>query len=433
MSTSTMNKVKIVVILFYLALFVGLALFDERPNAEMVKEMERKLPEVIDTANVWVAIVGFASPQGISPYSWGEERLRKAKDAAASKEDVVTFLNNDKKMITLSFQGERPSFNKGGNHTILEYVKTNKAEVGDLLQKNRALMNRYKSLYSYTLYIESLDFSSYTPLPLFSLVLDAVRLNVLQIAIRANQGDIVGAINEMRWDMEFWRMVSGNSTTLVSKLVSLVALNIDLGVAAELGTMRELTRKELQVIDDILRSFDRGEVSFVEPFRGESHFLYKQVKDSHLYFSSFEKLIVKQTATNNRIYLDFQEYGRLAELSAQQFSAKVRGRNSENEGTRSIGIPFLYNPVGELLAVMPQAQGFQSYIVRGHNVEGLRRLAWLKVHIKAENIPKKQIPQFLDAHASDFGNPYGGQMQWEPSKGSIFFNDLSRTKVELYL
>jgi hypothetical protein len=69
-------------------------------------------------------------------------------------------------------------------------------------------------------------------------------------------------------------------------------------------------------------------------------------------------------------------------------------------------------------------------------MEGLRRLAWLKVLAGIEKVPLEKMQQFLDDHARDLGNPYtGGSMMWNPAKGSIYFNDLNTRKkpVEIFL
>ena len=240
----------------------------------------------------------------------------------------------------------------------------------------------------------------------------------------------------VRNDMEFWRFVARSSTTLISRLVSFSALSNDLRFTADLGTLRTLTAKELALVNDILRPFQHDEIALTKSFRGENRYLYKileqlRQKNSHALFT----IVIKPHATNNHTYANFQKYIRFAELPPQQYALAMKQHQEETEGISKIGIPFLCNPVGEILCTIGDLQGYTSYIEKGHNVEGLRRLALLKVLMRKERVSLNQVQPFLDAHASDLGNPYTGTaMTWDPKKGSILFDDTSGKKpVELFL
>jgi hypothetical protein len=94
----------------------------------------------------------------------------------------------------------------------------------------------------------------------------------------------------------------------------------------------------------------------------------------------------------------------------------------------------LYNPTGEILALI-SIPHLSAYIETGHNMEGLRRLALLKVLAHAEGLPPQRMQAFLDAHAADLGDPYTSKpMKWDAEKRRIYFPRLSgEGSVELYL
>ena len=54
----TMIRLKYSIIFFYLALFVFLALFDERLDPELAQGLAKPHPEVIDPDNAWMAMLG---------------------------------------------------------------------------------------------------------------------------------------------------------------------------------------------------------------------------------------------------------------------------------------------------------------------------------------------------------------------------------------
>jgi hypothetical protein len=147
-------------------------------------------------------------------------------------------------------------------------------------------------------------------------------------------------------------------------------------------------------------------------------------------------LLFKSNATQNRMYADYQEFIRWAELPSQEFAQKMKMQKVDKATIRRIGLSFLYNPAGEFLASIGQsAPGIQNYIEKGHNLEGLRRLACLKVLAQKEHVSPERMPQFLARHTLNLGNPYtGGAITWDEKKGSISFKDLSGEKtVEIYL
>ncbi|MCM2359154.1 MAG: hypothetical protein NDI77_13475 [Geobacteraceae bacterium] len=434
MTALTLKRMKFAIILFYLSLFVGLALYDEKPDPELAREMARPLPEILEPGNAWIVFLGFASPEGVTPYVRGEEMIRKLQGAALTDNNFVEFYKSvvDSKS-ELSFQGKMPSFYGTKDGGMLTFAAEHPDEIAALLRNNRVLLSRYESLRTYPRYTEPLDYGYVTPSPKFSPLRSAQRTRLLQLAARAGQGDVAGALAGVREDAEFWRFIARSSTTLISKLISFSALNIDLRFAAELGAHRPLNKQEMEIVRDILRPFDNGEVSLAGALRGEARYgqrgmeleIRQQAKNSR----GLDSLLFKANATRNRMYADSRDYIRLAGMNPQKFALEVKKREDDNKGIRRIGIPFLYNPAGEILTMIGQSAGMPKYIEKGHNLEGLRRLSTLKVLSRLEDVPPERMQQFLDSHSRELGNPYtGAPMTWDSKKGSISFTDISGEK-----
>jgi hypothetical protein len=195
----------------------------------------------------------------------------------------------------------------------------------------------------------------------------------------------------------------------------------------------------MQMVQEILRPFAVDEASLAGTLRGEARYGQRGMELSYrqeLKSWNPENLLLKTNATRNRMYSDYQAFIRLAELPPRMFALVAKRQVAEKTSIRRIGIPFLYNPAGEFLASIGQsAPGIQNYIEKGHNMEGLRRLACLKVLIHKEKVPPDRMQQFLATHVQDLGNPYtGGAMTWDGKKKSISFKDLSGEKsVDIYL
>jgi len=208
----------------------------------------------------------------------------------------------------------------------------------------------------------------------------------------------------------------------------------DVFFGAELGSYHSLSAKELEIMHDILRPFDSGETAVTKVMMNEFRHLKKvmALSDSQKTWE-LSDIFWKRNATANRMYTAFKDVVRLGELTPQKFAIEMKKHSDDDR--RRIGIPFLYNPAGEMLAVIAKDASWSDIVGKEHDLEGLRRLAWLKVLIHRENVPRTDIQQFLDAHANDFGNPYTGEpMKWDPVSGSIFCTRLSeKRQAELFL
>lgn len=436
-----MKRMKYTIIGFYLALFVGLAWYDEKPAPGLVREMARTLPETIEPGNAWIAFLGFAAPEGVSPYAYGEQKMQKLKAAVSTGKNYTEFLTSiiEDGKSELRFQGKLPSFYTSKDDGMLPYAAVHRNEIAALRHDNEELLQRYEALRTYARYNEPLDYGFFTPMPGFAPLRNAQKIKLLHLAEIANQGDMTRALAGVREDMEFWRFVSRSSSTLISKLISFANLHADLRFAAELGASRPLNASEMQMVQEILRPFAVDEASLAATLRGEARYGQRGMELSFRQeFKAWNpsNLLFKSNATQNRMYADYQEFIRLAELPPQEFAQKMQKQKVDKATIRRIGLPFLYNPAGELLASIGQnAPGIQNYIEKGHKLEGLRRLACLKVLAYKEHVPPVRMPQFLASHTRDLGNPYtGGAMTWDGEKGSISFKDLSGEKtVEIYL
>jgi hypothetical protein len=432
-----MKKVWIAVIIFYTALFTGLFLYDERPDPAMERETATPLPELIEPGNAWVVMLGLSAPSATSPFEWGKKVMKQAKEAALSGKgsEEMPLLSYDD-IHRLSFRGELPSFHDAQGKGMMPYAGAHTDAIAESLRVNRELVRRYEALRDCPRYTEPLDWGLSAPLPSFLSVRNVQKLILLRLAVEAGQGDMVSALEQVRKDAEFWRLISRRASTILSKMISIAMVSADLRFAAELGASRTLTERERDILHDILRPFDHGEASLTAAFHGEARYFLKGM-DLTLWNkknrSFLETIFFKPNATRNRMYSYWRSLIRLSELPPRTLAQEMKKYEKGETFSARIGLPFLYNPAGEILAVIGQSN-FPAYMEKGHNLEGLRRLAVLKYLSRQQGIHPEGMRRFLEAHAADLGNPFTGRaMTWNPKAGSISFQDVSGKKtVEIF-
>jgi hypothetical protein len=443
MSATIMKWTKAAVICFYLSVIVGLALYDESPRPELAQDATPPLPEILESGNVWIAFLGFDAPQGVSPYVHGEEKMLKRREAlVAGKKDRTSSIPVEDDKSDLIFKGKLPSFTNKKDGGMLAFAAAHPEEIAALSDANEELLHRYEELAKFPRSNEPLDCGFFGPTVGYLLIKRACRLNLLRLADKALRGDMETALVGVRRDAEFWRLIARSSNTLISKCVALAIIRMHLSFTAELATSRQMNGEESAIVRDILRPFEKGEVGFAGALRGECRYAQNSLRLIWLQAKSWNfgtGFVYKPNATCNRLYEDRQASGivPMAEMGAREFALQMRKESDSPNGMRRLGIPLLYNPVGEIIAV--RSRGFNRhllvYIELGHNLEGFRRLSRLKVLAHAENILPDGMRQFLDSHEADLGNPYtDAPMEWNPKRLSISFTDLDGKRIsEIFL
>lgn len=439
MSPTTMKWTKRAVICFYVLVIAGLALYDEEPAPELARQMAKPLPEIVEPGNAWVVFSGFNAPHGMSPYFRGEEKMKKLLGGKTGRDSLP--LDNDEK-TGLQFKGKIPSFSGSKDNGMLAFAEKHRDEVVTLSRDNEELLERYERLMQFTRYNEPVAYGFFAPVPSYLPIKQACVTNLLQLACKACQGDTESAMERVRKDAEFWRLISRSSNTLISKCVAIAILRFHLRLAADLGGSGRLSDKDLAIVGDVLRPFDKGEMSFVGSLRGEMRYGLQSLRlvRSEAKWWDMIAHLCKPNATENRFYEDWQRSGslQLAEMTSPQFALEQKKKGvGDLEGTRRIGIPFLYNPLGEIMAFRNAGNFpyYSAYVTIGHDMEGFRRLSCLKVLSRTEHIPREGMQKFLESHKTELGNPYTGDpMIWNPEKSSISFATFDGQRaVEIFL
>ncbi|PLX97480.1 MAG: hypothetical protein C0622_12975 [Desulfuromonas sp.] len=424
---TTFNKIRLLLWIFYPTLLFGLLLYDEAPLPERVELMTAPRPEVLSDDNLWLAMLGFAAPEGETSVAYGKRYLGII-DEAFNRGDFQAAWNaifNDPPTIKL--QADLPS--KIYKLGFLECVVEHPEEVSLWLRENAELVRRYRELRSYSCFVEPLDFGAYMPFPGFSQLRNGQVGIFFETALKADRGDIAGAFSEVEKDVEFWRFVLRNSETFITRLIAIACMTRDLEFVSDLGAKYPLDTESEVTQEKILRSFAAEELSFEKVIIGEIRYLLANFEIQDKVFPkgwSWDALLYKSDATLNQVVRINENRLYLASLSPRQFAQTLRVTPDCYENNWRMGLSFLYNPTGEILAVMASSISFSNFMESGHELEGIRRIAWLKILASREEVPPQEMPQFLQEHAAELGNPYTGKaMNWDAEQNRIFFPKLN--------
>ncbi len=432
----SMKKIWIGIILFYVGIFTFMALYDEKLSPEVESLLQEKRAIIIEPGNAWLPIVGAEAPAGQDPFEYGMAKLKKVQSITNNAQRMEYLVESVAAMDKqhLEFKGKMPGFYGTDGMGIIAYARTNRAAAEKLIADNSEMLSRHENLHRYKNYNEPLATGIMSPTPNLSILRNGQRLKLLQLAIKAEEGNLEGALYGLEQEVRFAELLATRTKVLITKFMGNITLETNMRFAADLAVNFKLNNHQLGRLKAVLKPFENGEASMTTAFEGEAVYMLNSIMWDLKYSDEKApgKVFLKPNAMRNRMYDNMRQLIALSKLTAAEYANDVNKAGIENSGLNKIGLSFLYDPVGEVLAQVYQGASFASYIERGHNLEGLRRLALLKIMIKEEQIPKMQIQPFLDRNAKELGNPYNGKAaRWELHKGKIVFQGATE-KSEIY-
>jgi hypothetical protein len=423
----------IVPVFVYLSL---LGFYDENPSEQMLAVISKPTPEVVKSGNAWLAFLGFDAPDSIDPFEFGTQKMRRLEQKISSGEiySLEKAAQTDESYPSFKVKGDLPKLNKAYNSGALKYARSNSKKVEKLIRENRDLVDRYEALRQYTEYAEPVDYSFYTQFPKLTLIRDAQYLWRLKLARLYDKGNKEAAVRALKDDIFFWSFIAKNSRIVIGKLIAITCLNSDFKLAAELGANPASNLKQYTALSDMLRPFNKDETLMTEAFIGELRAMLKVVEITNESARTKGRMGFKLNATRNRVYENWTRALALSKSNSQEYAKEVAALKGSSNVDHRFSIARLYNPAGEALAGLAEINAYR-YIERGHELEGLRRLALLKILLRTEKISQSDIEKFLDSRKADLGNPYTGEpMKWDPKQQSLYFDKISGNgKVEIYL
>ena len=136
----------------------------------------------------------------------------------------------------------------------------------------------------------------------------------------------------------------------------------------------------------------------------------------------FGKFLFKKHATEN---FRAEKWSRFIEMTntdpANLDSAHVAYDRWE-QSKLSFGARYVYNPVGKLLISVEATSmnNFYKYALKTYDAAAMQRLAKLTYEIRKQQIPRNDIPAFMQQHPEWSTHPVDGhQFAWNSEKGEV--------------
>jgi hypothetical protein len=432
-------------------LFLGVPLllaainaFDEDLKPEAVAFADFSGEEVAPEQNGYYAWVGFRVPVGENPHARGvhvvaqiNEKLDMTPREAV---DTNAFLGAQALKFTNNLAGLCGRDATG----CLDRFRDKTGDIEEQVRENKLLLERYRALYRYPHFHETIKPRYYAPL--FYDPASVSGLVRAQLALHALRGDHQQALRQLRDDTLFWRRILIDSRSLVGKMIAVAAIQRNAQLTSEIIARYPTNKDTLALATQAMQPLTAQEHDLTKAYRNEfalnMHFFTTLPAEQRelcttLSFAAcaIDRLtttfLFKPNATINRSFMNFRETAARSKLTALEFLKQTKESQASDQYDWDwlSSWHFAYNPIGKILNTIAMPT-YDSYTARVHNLDGFLRLVSLSLAAKGQAVHDTDLPGFISRAQPNFRNPYTSEpMKWDAEKRAIYFDGMGDDKL----
>jgi hypothetical protein len=423
-----------------LLLIFGINLIDQRidPAAVSALDFSAQAP-IADAENAYYALYGFRAAASADPHAAG---IAFVTSANSRKERAVP--EAVRAPEELKFIGSTEELCKQRRENCLRQYRAKQGDIRKLARRNSVLLDRYRALYRYPAFQETLDKrfldTSFPPFPG-----DEHRVELALIGLAALDGETESALRALAADTLFWRRVLERTNTLITKMIATSFLDQNFALLSEIVQRYQHQPGVLSSAKIMVAPLTAAERSCAEAFRAEYAWqagLFVAASEGHfddtglfdenpsVMGRALTRLMLQPNATINLLLSHYQTTVRIAEASAEELveMSDMLAREEE-QVTDIIRWDMVYNPVGKVLAAIsaPSTYAYARYAGRVHNLDGRMRLVALQLALYEGRVPDGRIANTIAARPAAYHDPYrNAAMTWDPKRRAILFWGIGR-------
>jgi len=376
--------------------------------------------------------------------------------AASRVADFEKFKANNKAAQSLSWRGVTRVCPEPRTNCLSIFAQK-RAEIQALLADNAVRLSRYRSLYHYRYFNETLidrpNLGLSTEFPSYG---GAEHEAILaEIGLKAVDGSTEEALSYLATDTAYWRRVLAGANTLVPKALATTFVDRNYALLSEILAKHQSDQHLIVLVEPMLRPLSMEERDWGQSLTR----IFQIVADGCLNFPTslitnyrnvafssgggsridweVKKMLLlspfsfKPHATVNLAYQQLQNELLAAAAPGNQFLYSLHRSVDTNTtmapGPRGLGIDDNY--VGKSLAATAamQTDSVLKYVALTHNLEGRMRLVRTQLELYRRQIPLETIDAYLEQSPPEFHDPYQMKpMHWDSTTRELWFDGIDR-------
>ncbi|MGA2779482.1 MAG: hypothetical protein ABSF94_18160 [Steroidobacteraceae bacterium] len=425
----------LVLVLAVPATLLLINLHDEPLNPQVQAVLDRKYDGVPPAENLFFALLALDSRDPADINAQGRRLYAEyLREHAASGSNFRFRFKQDAFLSRLPFSGS-PQLLCGSakpRDDCFARALGDRAELEELIEANRLLLDRYKALQQYRRLQNPVSLSINSLILQWQPFRNAKRLWLTDVALQIRAGKVDAGIDALQGDIAFTRrMLAEPDLILIDKMVLASSLRDSLQFLSGLVRDVPLSDAQYRAVAALLPPLTEDERSlapvFVREFTGFANFLGTLNDPNSAAFppsivGRLQSKFLKYNATVNLKWsyvekANAQSRGTCDQLPPAEFSPKGR-----------LALPFydyFYNPIGKVL-VVTSVGSLGDFLEGMCDLEGMRRIVVLQTMLHEAKVTDDQVPAFLQRSGPDYGNPYTGlPLEWRPEDRTLTFKPLA--------
>lgn len=388
------------VALIVITAVVNFSVFDESLNPDIAAMLDAPTAPAADD-NAYAAMWGLQAGANRNMIEVGLgvlERLKKNEENTGSgsllADDIAEFYGE-------FYGNDNPDnawlrdFHCNARTTTgcLSFVRENLNDTPVDTQRAKLLKQRYQAILTLKQYVNTSNDNFASPLPPFVHLLDLGRLTLAELSL---SGTPTAFIQQVGLDMQFWKMVLEDGTSILDKMVAVAAIWSDVQFLSDYLTLQELSDSEISTAVSIMQPLSLSQLDISDAFDSEQRVVYQTLKmiDKHQAPEGFSALVtgwlIQPNTTQNSYYEHMIES--LKSLSAasiktfrEQTHIVNEIRTSKNHQTLKEMVTIWpgtpYN-IGGKLFLKTMSGDYTAYIARVYDVNSMIGLVNMQLQLQ---------------------------------------------------
>lgn len=431
-----------IIALLFIAL-VLINLFDENLDPGARAALDRSFTEK-DTENGFFVVAGLYAPADRNAHNYGLSLVTRwsREDAKPRQERDYGYDINNSSFAEMVRKVSPNTWCDWSRQSCLGAYAQHDRQIEQAASDGALLLQRYQSILGYPSYQDYIAGTLDTPMPPYLGITWVAGVRNAQCALLVQAGHSDACLEMLDEDIRIARKMLAGGRTILGKMVPVMLLNHDYRLLGEiLGTDNDAARTYPSQLAGMLAPLSAQELDFskalLEGFMTAPNLLREvqqlsggpsALKPLRFLGSTIGRVFLKYNATLN---LDYRLRRLLIEQSHLSARAYINRLHEYNEKARSIvprkfNLGMIYNPIGKIMLAVALPD-YPTYMLRIHDLSGLRRLVEMQWQILRQGITPAQVPAYLKKAGAQGQNPYTEQpLDWDAGKHTLSFTPRGR-------
>jgi hypothetical protein len=418
---------------------------DQDLRPEVQSALNWQVPKVLDEDNAFLVVLGLNAKEGIDPVSLGKrkltaELLRYEKNRYLTN-DFSESANDPDEVVFVKPKSEVCDYVETANCVVF-YLSRSAEQEQEILKSQRVLLSNFDRLKLSKTYQEIAPPHIAASIPSYGSVMHAAELDRMRAVRLIANGQVAQGLDLLLQVSAFSQRWLENSNSAISHMVALASVQRDLRVCDELLQRFPKLRVDVDKMRGWISQFSATRMNIAKAFAFERQVsmhimqstlaLPEDVQKSELQ-QRLVKLINRPNAAMNLTYDWHGIRLDLLQKSSQEYIATRADIEKKQKELLGIGTDYIYlrDPFTKIVLSV-STPSYDDYVEKHYDTFAQINLLALKLDLLKQHIPPNDIPAFVQAHATQYPNPYDGKaLGWDAEKQQLFV-ELRQASNQIY-